>query len=64
MDFFERQEKAHRNTKLLVVYFVTGVALLIYLVAAGGMLPSWPSHRSRLAARIDNRLERSSIFPA
>jgi Zn-dependent protease with chaperone function len=36
MDFFERQEKARRNTKLLVVYFVTGVALLIlvvYLVA-------------------------------
>jgi Zn-dependent protease with chaperone function len=29
MDFFKRQEKAHRNTKLLVVYFVTGVALLI-----------------------------------
>ncbi len=29
MDFFERQEKAHRNTKLLVVYFVVGVALLI-----------------------------------
>lgn len=37
MDFFERQEKARRNTKLLVVYFVTGVAmmvLVIYLVAA------------------------------
>src|SRR5882724_7687455 len=37
MDFFERQEKARKNTKLLVVYFVTGVALLIlvvYLVAA------------------------------
>jgi Zn-dependent protease with chaperone function len=29
MDFFERQEKAHRNTKLLVVYFLTGVVLLI-----------------------------------
>jgi Zn-dependent protease with chaperone function/uncharacterized tellurite resistance protein B-like protein len=36
MDLFERQEKARRNTKLLVVYFVTGVALLtvvIYFVA-------------------------------
>ncbi len=36
MDFFERQEKAHRNTKLLVVYFIVGVALLtvaIYLAA-------------------------------
>jgi Zn-dependent protease with chaperone function len=29
MDFFERQEKARRNTKLLVLYFVAGVALLI-----------------------------------
>ncbi len=37
MDFFERQDKARRNTKLLVVYFVTGVTLMIlvvYLVAA------------------------------
>ena len=37
MDFFERQEKAHHNTKLLVFYFVSGVAALIatiYLVAA------------------------------
>src|SRR5438477_11928396 len=29
MDFFDRQAKAHRNTKLLVVYFFAGVALLI-----------------------------------
>jgi Zn-dependent protease with chaperone function len=29
MDFFERQEKAHRNTKWLVVYFCAGVAGLI-----------------------------------
>src|SRR5690348_6008598 len=36
MDFFERQDKARRNTKLLVVYFVAGVSMLvltIYLVA-------------------------------
>jgi Zn-dependent protease with chaperone function len=32
MDFFERQEKAHRNTKLLAVYFVMGVALLVAAV--------------------------------
>ncbi len=25
MDFFERQDKARRNTKLLVVYFVMAV---------------------------------------
>ena len=37
MDFFDRQEKARQNTKLLVVYFVAGVAMLIlviYLVVA------------------------------
>ena len=35
MDFFDREAQAHRNTKLLVVYFVAGVTLLIvsiYLV--------------------------------
>lgn len=38
MDFFERQEKAHRNTKLLVVYFVIGVALLIAAVYVASLL--------------------------
>src|SRR5437870_1001860 len=36
MDFFQRQDQARRNTKLLVVYFVAGVATLIaavYLVS-------------------------------
>ena len=32
MDFFERQEQAHRNTKLLVVYFIAGVAMLTVTV--------------------------------
>src|ERR1044071_4299707 len=32
MDFFERQDKARRSTKLLVVYFVSGVAMLILVV--------------------------------
>jgi Zn-dependent protease with chaperone function len=32
MDFFARQEQAHRNTKLLVVYFVLAVVLLIVAV--------------------------------
>ena len=35
MDFFERQEKAHRNTRWLVVYFVLGVALGIGMGIAG-----------------------------
>ena len=34
MDFFERQDQARRNTKLLVVYFVLGVATLIVAVYA------------------------------
>ena len=32
MDFFERQDKAHRNTKWLVVYFTAGVAALVVTV--------------------------------
>jgi Zn-dependent protease with chaperone function/uncharacterized tellurite resistance protein B-like protein len=50
MDFFERQEKARKNTKLLVVYFVTGVALLIlvvYLVVATIFTASGLHRRSR-----------------
>src|ERR1022692_2690097 len=38
MDFFERQEKAHHNTKLLVAYFVTGVALLTVAVYLASLL--------------------------
>jgi len=38
MDFFDRQAQAHRNTKLLVVYFVCGVALLILAVYAAVLL--------------------------
>jgi Zn-dependent protease with chaperone function/uncharacterized tellurite resistance protein B-like protein len=50
MDFFERQEKARRNTKLLVVYFVSGVAMLIlvvYLVAATVFATAGSRYRSR-----------------
>ena len=38
MDFFERQDQARRNTKLLVVYFILGVALLIVAVYAAALL--------------------------
>jgi Zn-dependent protease with chaperone function/uncharacterized tellurite resistance protein B-like protein len=34
MDFFDRQDQARRNTKLLVVYFILGVAMLIVAVYA------------------------------
>ncbi len=34
MDFFERQDQARRNTKLLVVYFVLGVVMLTLAVYA------------------------------
>jgi len=32
MDFFERQEKARRNTKFLVIYFTAGVAMMILVI--------------------------------
>ena len=38
MDFFERQDQARRNTKLLVVYFIAGVALLIAAVYLATLL--------------------------
>src|SRR5689334_2046912 len=50
MDFFERQEKAHRNTKLLVVYFIAGVAALtlaIYLAVAGIFMVGGSYYRTR-----------------
>src|SRR5688572_4695 len=34
MDFFERQDKARRKTKLLVFYFIVAVCLLILSVYA------------------------------
>ena len=37
MDFFERQDQARRNTKLLVVYFILGVTLLIVAVYAAAL---------------------------
>ncbi len=38
MDFFERQDRARHNTKLLVVYFAGGVAMLILAVYAAALL--------------------------
>src|SRR3989441_901129 len=38
MDFFERQDQARRNTKLLVVYFMAGVTLLILAVYLATLL--------------------------
>src|SRR5205823_14934080 len=38
MDFFDRQEQARRNTKLLVVYFAAGVTLLIAAVYLAALL--------------------------
>jgi hypothetical protein len=32
MDFFERQDRARTNTKLLIVYFTAGVATLIVAI--------------------------------
>ena len=71
MDFFERQEKARKNTKLLVVYFLAGVAMLIlviYLVAvtaftaAGGRRHSRndKDYRNYNAYNYDTQLEANS----
>ncbi len=38
MDFFERQDKARRNTRRLVVYFIAGVSLLIVSVYLAALL--------------------------
>jgi len=38
MDFFERQDKARRKTKVLVFYFVCAVILLVALVYAAAMV--------------------------
>ncbi len=50
MDFFERQEKARKNTKLLVVYFLAGVTMLIlviYLVAVTAFTAAGGRRHSR-----------------
>src|SRR5882724_38705 len=66
MDFFERQEKARRNTKLLVVYFITGVALLIavvYLVSAVIFTAAGSRYRSRhhQSYNYDTQLEANHV---
>jgi Zn-dependent protease with chaperone function len=38
MDFFERQDKARKNTKLLVFYFIIAVALIIAAVYLASLL--------------------------
>jgi Zn-dependent protease with chaperone function len=38
MDFFERQDKARKNTKLLVFYFIVAVVLIIAAVYAASLL--------------------------
>ena len=38
MDFFERQEKARRKTKLLVAYFICAVVLLVVMVYFAALL--------------------------
>src|SRR5581483_4220265 len=50
MDFFQRQEQARRNTKLLVVYFCAGVATLIaavYLAVVVAFIGVGSQHRHR-----------------
>ena len=65
MDFFERQEKARRNTKLLVVYFLAGVTMLIlviYLVVVTAFTAAGGRHRGRNynSYNYDTQLEANS----
>ena len=60
MDFFEHQEKARRNTKALVVYFIAGVAmmiLVIYLVVATAFSAAGLHHRSRYYRYYDSNTQ-------
>jgi Zn-dependent protease with chaperone function len=52
MDFFERQDRARHNTKVLLVYFVLGVAMLILAVyaAALGVFTGLGARQHRLYA--------------
>ena len=56
MDFFERQDRARRNTKLLIAYFVAGVAALILAlyVAAALVFSGVSSRHPRYTARYYN----------
>ncbi|HYG24198.1 MAG TPA: M48 family metallopeptidase [Verrucomicrobiae bacterium] len=48
MDFFDRQDKARRQTKVLVVYFLLGVALLIAAIYVALVLVlQWPETSRR-----------------
>ena len=65
MDFFERQEKARRNTKALVVYFIAGVAMLIlvvYLVIATAFGAAGLHHRSRYYRYYDYNTQLESQY--
>src|ERR1051325_9074743 len=62
MDFFERQEKAHRNTKLLVASFVAGVSMLILTVyLACTMIFSGVHHSRRYSVRYDDGSARPAV---
>src|ERR1017187_8977081 len=56
MDFFERQDQARHITKLLVVYFVLGVAMLILAVYAA-TLAIFPGVASRHHHMYDEQVQ-------
>ena len=65
MDFFDRQTRARRNTKLLVVYFVCGVALLILAVYAAALLifaGAGASHQHRYGEEASIALWQPQLF--
>src|SRR5258708_10786983 len=67
MDFFERQDQARRSTKLLVVYFGAGVALLtcaVYLVVAFlfAALGQRQHHRDAFSPQLEFALWNPKLF--
>src|SRR5512137_2023645 len=65
MDFFERQDHARRNTRLLVVYFVLGVALLIvavYAALVGISTTLTPRHRHGYGEQVQLVLWQPQLF--
>ena len=66
MDFFERQDHARRNTRLLIAYFITGVTLLVlsvYLILLLILAFYQPETRSR-AGGIDLAVHSLKDLPA
>ena len=65
MDFFAQQDKARKNTKLLVFYFILAVALIIvtvYLVSAAAFTGAKARHYARYGGTVEFALWNPQLF--